>query len=432
MTVERTPLPRRGARLQRAVTLNRLLRAKTVGFLGGLSLLVNAMSGPGIPFVPALFQKSGWVLPIFAFVVFTIVSSLSVLFIVEAMQAIPGNKHFQGTVEFGTLINFYFGKKAHLTGQFFLYGALISQAVQSIVLTSQAADDITRRIFGNTWGLVINNGLRWDHSGSGLFDQPVLFTVGYLVTIVLTIPLGFVNLDDNIQIQIGAFFLMFVVLLHWIVASFTSPEVFKPSRLLPIGDELSSVAGVVLLNLAFTVVVPSWINLKRKDVNAQLTVWSATTIMSTLYIIFGIIGAMGYEGLDGDFLKTLRERSNPAAIALASTYAFTFCMLLPGIPVNFQVARQNLTQNRVMGKYPAMFVCFVLPLFIVIPFLRNGSLQAFVDWTSLLFVSTANFVFPLVIYLRCLTFRKDYNASRGKDIKIKIVLEWRFKKVLIN
>ena len=48
-----------------------------------------------------------------------------------------GNKHFQGTVEFGTLINFYLGKYPHLFGQLLLYGALQSNAIQSIVISSQ-------------------------------------------------------------------------------------------------------------------------------------------------------------------------------------------------------------------------------------------------------------------------------------------------------
>ncbi|KAI8802975.1 hypothetical protein BJ742DRAFT_683527 [Cladochytrium replicatum] len=403
----------RRAPLQRAATLNRLIKAKTVGFIGGLSLLVNAMSGPGIPFVPSLFQVSGWVLPVIAFFVFTIVSSLSVLFIVEAMQAIPGNKHFQGTVEYGTLINFYFGKKAHLLGQFFLCGALLSQAIQSIVLTSQTADDLAFRLTGKTCGLVLSKGLQWKCIQASTFQDWTFLTVGYLGTLVLAIPFFFVNMDNNIQVQICAFFLLFVLLFHWITASILQTT-FTIKKLEAIGVGLSSVAGVVLQNLAFTVVVPSWINLKRKDVNAQYTVWSATTIMSAVYIVFGMIAAMGFDDLaNNDFMQTMRNKARPTALSLASTYAFTFCMLLPGIPVNLIVAKLNLTQNRVMGKIPATLATFVIPWIVAIPFLRDGTLQGFVDWTSLVFVSTANFVFPIIIYFRCVRFRKSYNADRG-------------------
>jgi hypothetical protein len=47
--------------------------------------------------------------------------------------------------------------------------------------------------------------------------------------------------------------------------------------------------GTVLLNLAFTTVVPSWINIKRKDVNAQTVVWSSVMGAMTYYILLGAL-----------------------------------------------------------------------------------------------------------------------------------------------
>jgi hypothetical protein len=66
-----------------------------------------------------------------------IMSSFCALFIVEAMQCIPGNKYFQGTVEFATLINFYFGPITHIAGQLCLYGALQSMALTSTIQSVQ-------------------------------------------------------------------------------------------------------------------------------------------------------------------------------------------------------------------------------------------------------------------------------------------------------
>ena len=104
-------------------------------------MLFNALTGPGIPFTPQLFSAAGGglVATLAFFASVAVISGISVLLIVEAMQAIPGNKHFQGTVEFGTLINFYFGKVTHLFGQLLLYGALQSNAIQSIVISAQVS-----------------------------------------------------------------------------------------------------------------------------------------------------------------------------------------------------------------------------------------------------------------------------------------------------
>ncbi|KAI8610364.1 hypothetical protein BC830DRAFT_1172768, partial [Chytriomyces sp. MP71] len=84
-------------------TLKRLERIKTVGLWGGVCLLFNSMSGPAIPYTATVFQTLGVLIPFVLFLLFAVVSAFAVLFIVEAMQAIPGNKHFQGTVEFATL-----------------------------------------------------------------------------------------------------------------------------------------------------------------------------------------------------------------------------------------------------------------------------------------------------------------------------------------
>lgn len=87
-------------------TLKKLLSIKSVGFIPGVCLLVNALTGPSMPFVSDNFTTAGWLFPSLFFFIFSIVAALSALFIVEAMQAIPGNSHFQGTVEFATLVYF--------------------------------------------------------------------------------------------------------------------------------------------------------------------------------------------------------------------------------------------------------------------------------------------------------------------------------------
>jgi hypothetical protein len=119
-------------------TLKKLLSAKTIKFIPGICLLVNALTGPSIPFTTSLFQEAGWLPTVTMFGIFTVLAVICGLLIVEAMQSIPGNKHFQGTVEFATLVNFYFGPKSHIAAQVCLYGAIQANAIQSIVLSAQA------------------------------------------------------------------------------------------------------------------------------------------------------------------------------------------------------------------------------------------------------------------------------------------------------
>jgi hypothetical protein len=97
-----------------------------------------------------MFQNPGWLFSAISFGLMAVISAFSALIIVECMQAIPGNLHFQGHVEFATLINFYFEERIHLIGQFFLYGALQSNAIQNIILSAQAVDNMLINLLGNT------------------------------------------------------------------------------------------------------------------------------------------------------------------------------------------------------------------------------------------------------------------------------------------
>lgn len=45
----------------------------------------------------------------------------------------------------------------------------------------------------------------------------MLFTLGFLITIALCVPLALVNLDDNINVQVVAFAISWIIALQWIV-----------------------------------------------------------------------------------------------------------------------------------------------------------------------------------------------------------------------
>ncbi|KAJ3124789.1 hypothetical protein HK098_000880 [Nowakowskiella sp. JEL0407] len=430
-------------RMMRKTTINRLMKTKTVGLLGGIALLCNAMAGPGVPFVPQLYSSTGWIIPTILFIIFTVLSAFSVLFIVEAMQAIPGNKHFQGTVEFATLINFYFGPWTHVVGQFFLYAALQSQAIQSIVVCGQQLDAIVGELFHVGCGVMIKNGLvlacpqKIPEGSVTAFEHPTIITVGLLLTFVFILPLAFLNLDDNIGIQIGTFFTMLVIIFEWIVACFFSKtaSLSNLSASPPTAIGLATITGIVIQNVAFAAFVPSWVNIKKKDVNVQGTVWTSTTLIATIYVIFGFAGSYAFRGINSDSLQLLRD-SGPDGVRMLSkitTYLFSLLLLLPAIPVYFLIARNNLVQNQLTGQWTAFFFSYVLPWLISFPLLVSTPAQiAFINWTSLVFVSTANFVVPILIYLRCLQFRKDYNESRFLTTKQKLLLKsihWSSKSI---
>ncbi|KAI9204056.1 uncharacterized protein BJ171DRAFT_507543 [Polychytrium aggregatum] len=440
--------------VNRTQTLKILQTTKNIGFAAGICFLINGMTGPGLPQIPLTFQVAGWILPMICFGIFSIVSGLSVLFIMEAMQKIPGNKHFQGCVEYATLFNFYFDPKMHIFSQFLLYGALISNAVQSIVLVAQSFDQMFVDIFHSTWGLTIGfqsdlrvlNGTNVmtsatthiaDVGAASPFDGTMLLTAGLLMTFLVMIPFLFVDLDNNIKAQIVFFILTVAIVFLWVGLSILNitriqgdiPSVLAqnlpPSKsadsVLNRFSAISTVMGTVLLNLAFTQVVPSWVNLKKANVSPQNTVMISVAVAVVLYLLSGILPALAYAPNSNAATILPSFTAGPIPIlGKISSYAYTLVMLLPGIPVLFMVAYENLTQNEVCSNAIAVFLCFVLPWLMVIPFQTGAVLMTLQLWTSALFVSSANFILPFVVYLQCLKFREQYDSQRDATDKQRL------------
>ncbi|KAI9349865.1 hypothetical protein DFJ73DRAFT_659666 [Zopfochytrium polystomum] len=422
-------------------TIKRLEKTKTVSFLGGVCLLINAMTGAGIPFTASNFQTAGWIIPVALFFIFGTISGFSILFIVEALQAIPGNKHFQGTVEFATLINFYFGTWEHRIGQLLLYGAIQSQAIQNIILTAQTFDNILIEVFHTTCGITLPgnytlaNGLTQsvgfagvcvhDVTGSGSpFPQSMLFTFGLGLVILFIIPFGMSNLDDNINLQIGAFMTTVVIIAQWMSSSIFAGFVKKRVQPVALNSGFQNILGNIILNFSATIYAPSWINLKRRTVNAQTVVWTTAGIAIILYTCVGLFPALGFPLCNlSNILPALMTSGKPLILSKITAYMFSFVMLLPAIPVSFIVAESNLTQSKMMPRWAAIFCCYILPWFFVIPLQSGNTLTTFINWTGMLLLSPVNFIIPFIIYLKCLRFRREYNRSRELTSKQRELLK---------
>ena len=50
---------------------------KTISMMAGICLLVNNITGPGVPSIANMFAESGWVFPTLTFIIICILSSIS-------------------------------------------------------------------------------------------------------------------------------------------------------------------------------------------------------------------------------------------------------------------------------------------------------------------------------------------------------------------
>ena len=105
---------------------------------------------------------------------------------------------------------------------------------------------------------------------------------------IIIIPLGTGNIKDNMKIQLISFFITMLIFIEWIISSLIHG--LDTTSINTFGQTSSSYTGlpIILMNFAFVITVPSWINIKKNDVNIQRTVWIASTLSVICYVLVGI------------------------------------------------------------------------------------------------------------------------------------------------
>ena len=68
---------------------------KDIAMFSGVVLLINNITGPGIPGLPNMFAEAGWLIPCIVLFAVYAMTSLSSCMFAEAMSHIPGNDKFQ-------------------------------------------------------------------------------------------------------------------------------------------------------------------------------------------------------------------------------------------------------------------------------------------------------------------------------------------------
>ena len=111
---EPTPTPRAGNFLD---NLEHNFGAKDIAYFSGIALLINNITGPGVPQLPNMFVEAGWLLPTIILVTVWGMTTLSASMYAEAMANIPGNDQFQKRVEYSTIVKYYFGRNWYIAAQ---------------------------------------------------------------------------------------------------------------------------------------------------------------------------------------------------------------------------------------------------------------------------------------------------------------------------
>ncbi|CAG8474213.1 10553_t:CDS:2, partial [Funneliformis mosseae] len=358
-----------------------------ISFLGSVALLVSSMTGPGIVTIPLLFQMAGWLIPVITFVMAIVLGAAASLFLCEALSAVPGNNKFQKQVEFSHLSSLIVSNKHQKrlvqTG---LFISMQSINIASIILSSQTMDSLVISIIGRTCGIGIHPDTGFfcvnEHKaeGSPFEERYMLITAGYLIALCITVPLGIMDLVENIKVQIISLMTLIFIIVTWLV---TFGIHGLNTELVPmVGYDKSQVVGTVLFNYAFIMTVPSWVNDVNPSVPIRKAVWYSLLISTVIYLLLGIMGGMAYKmESTSNIISTINESSEKSVVSVITTYLFPLAVLITSIPVYTIIIRYNLMRAGYCGKVMANLLSCALPWVIIIPFQTGFWLNAFMNWT---------------------------------------------------
>ena len=187
-------------------------------------LLLNNVTGPGLVVLGAAYQGGGWVSASLVVIIVGLLSIISCGMLARAMAHVRGNDQFQGAIEYTNLCKALFPNWLYyctmIAFLLFFQFSNISQIVES----AQVLDYLLLRIFNTTCGLELSPLPSFEciefNADQTLADSPfgsteIVISLGMVLTFVISLPLGYVNLDDNIWFQFLAAVVMIVIWLEW-------------------------------------------------------------------------------------------------------------------------------------------------------------------------------------------------------------------------
>lgn len=451
---------------------------KSIGTFAGVALLVNNITGPGIPQLPNIFAEAGWLMPTLCIFAIWAASTVSAAMYCEAMRKIPGNEHFVGNIEYSTIVKHYFGRGWYVASQVGLNGALQALNIISVVQSAQVMDSAISMVFGTTCGLnltpfqgVWTDGGGASHNVAGSTDvfscvdmsnidtgNPwgchVVISAGYLLVMAMAVPCGRWNLDDNMNIQVVAASLTACCWGIWIAGSLSKIGELEATPGLPAvnsdADTGSQAAwlGTILFNFGFVTTVPSWVNEKRPHVSVNRSIWTATTLCIGVFFAVGLPGALAFRDvLQGPSTNTCASQvTNPSVncandllqaltggltepsswasgaftdlLLRVSVYIFPVVAVVSSIPVFSIVIKYNMIENG-FSRTTGFVWAVLFPWTVGFPLLYMPNVLAqFVNFTSLIFVTFTDFVVPLALYINLQRRRRQGGGAGAVAVSV--------------
>lgn len=411
--------------------------AKKIGWLGSWSLLFNNITGPGMISLISIYITCGWLPATLLFVVVGVISGVVSDFLIYAMKMVPGNENFNKRVELMYLAKRYLGKPLYLCSMFFFLLNIQLNNIGSIIVSTQQMDwtimafgapSYALELFPDP-GFVRTPNVSSINLDDSPFGDAYVISIGFLIVLAATVPLGYLNLDDNIWVQIICCgLLVLFVFVAWFYEFFR--EGIAWDTLPALGQDAGAQVGNIFFNYAYVITIPSWINEKKDSVNASLAIWSSLIPGILSFCLIGALGAMTTivgnatrqspgEGLD---LTVALGGPTISLIARISTFVFPWVALVNGVPVMSIIIRYNLLENKICNKMWANLFAVVFPWLLAVVFYAGNWVQVFLDYGSVITTIPLNLMLPCYLYI-VIANAEGYTNLQSKRNRI---LSWIF------
>uniref|UniRef100_A0A6B2L2R7 Amino acid transporter transmembrane domain-containing protein n=1 Tax=Arcella intermedia TaxID=1963864 RepID=A0A6B2L2R7_9EUKA len=392
---------------------------KTISPFGSLTLLFNNLSGPGVVGLPLIFQQAGWLLPCITMAWISVTTWLASSMICEAMRYYPNNIGYSTRIEFATLCKFYSGKYLYYFILLVFIISLQSVNVSGIIETAQVMDLLVIAIFKRTGALQFYPQFCWVWSSDVDITFPAnsyVLSLGFLITLAIIIPMGYFNLDDNMIVQKGAFFIACMIFLEWIVTFFVRFGTVGVNKVPMIGSDFATVFGTIMFNYAMVVTIPSWCNEKTHGTKVNSILAGSITFGTILFLFVGLLGAMSYKIDDGGDILSAIEAEDPTIISRAAVFLFPLSVVATSIPIYSIIVRYNLLENKICNKPIANIIAVVLPWVVVIPFYTGKGLTEVMNWSTLISNGIVNFIIPFYLFIKARQYKMNLNDSEREEL----------------
>ncbi|OEU09963.1 hypothetical protein FRACYDRAFT_247571 [Fragilariopsis cylindrus CCMP1102] len=375
-----------------------------IGFLGSTAIGVNSLIGPAMLYLPDTYQRSG-LIPTTAVIIFVcILSALCCLHMSNTISKVHNNKHFSLDVGYSECFQQFWGPKSYFYTQVLFFCCVTCLNVSSIVDTAQVVDTFFGHWVPHGSSAVnfqwIDNKvdvrwINWDYSVcseelliSGecvpFFDSEggILLTIGYVVTVLVFLPMALMDLKENAIMQVGCFVTLLVTSMGFIFLFLAQGINLDNVSLW--GDEWGSLFGVVLFNFALVIAIPA----------------------ALLYIVIGILGAITMPNVSQNMLEGLMSGSFGTAMQLCASI-FAFVIIGLGCPLFSILVRMNLSGSGFLSMRTSNGLAVYLPFLTSWIFYQGDAVTNILSWGGIIFTSLIAFILPLLLSLHSLETGND-------------------------